>query len=252
VTANQQRGTDPAEGAGEASLELVLRPIRSRNLFEETVGRLGQAMQLGVVPAGSRFPSERDLAEMLGVSRVTVREALRALEQAGRIELRRGRQGGAFVVAQSAGSPSAARARKAVRQLGESLDDLLEYRWAVEPAAASLAAEKAGEEDVALLLELFEASQEATPDGFRSADTQLHFSIAEIARSPLIASGVAEVQASLHEIFHVLPILSESIRHSHDQHRLVIDAIAAGERQQAREAMEEHLLASEELIRGLG
>jgi DNA-binding FadR family transcriptional regulator len=243
-------GAEQIESAA-APVDLVLRPIRSRNLFEETVGRLGQAIQLGVVSSGERFPPERELAEMLGVSRVTVREALRALEQAGRIEVRRGRQGGAFVTAQPAGRRSTAGARRAMKQLGRSLDDLLEYRWAIEPAAASLAADKADEADVEQLRRALGASLEAAPEDFRAADVRIHLAIAEVARSTMVANGVAELQAGLSEIFTAMPLLAESIRHSHDQHRAVIDAIAAGERQLAHEAMEEHLLASEELIRGL-
>jgi DNA-binding FadR family transcriptional regulator len=234
-----------------APIELVLRPIRSRNLFEETVGRLAQAIELGVLASGERFPPERELAEMLGVSRVTVREALRALEQTGRIEIRRGRQGGAFVVPRPPGTRSTASARRAMRELGPSLEALLEYRWAIEPAAAGLAARKAEEADVVALKQAHGASLEVTPVGFRAADVRIHLAIAEVARSELVANGVAEVQASFSEIFLALPLLAESIRHSHAQHRAVIDAIAAADPQLAREAMEEHLLASEELIRGL-
>ncbi len=242
--------TEPSD-SGDAQLELVLRPIRSRNLFEETIGRLGQAIQLGVVKPGERFPPERELAEMLGVSRVVVREALRALEQTGRIEIRRGRQGGTFVTKPRASPRSDASARRIVRQLGQSLNDLFEYRWAIEPAAASIAAEKAVESDVAHLRQVFEASTETTPEGFRAADVRIHLVIAEIAQSTLVASAVAEVQARFSELFLAIPILDGSIRHSHDQHRAVIDAIAAGDREGAREAMEEHVVASEELIRAL-
>lgn len=238
--------------AGDASLELVLRPIRSRNLFEETVGRLAHAIELGVIPPQERFPPERELAEMLGVSRVTVREALRALEQAGRVEIRRGRQGGAFVTPQRRATPSTASARRVMQRIGTGVEDLLEYRWAIEPAAASLAATKADESDVENLRRALEAAIEATPEGFRVADVRIHLAIAEVARSSIVANGVADVQASFSEIFLALPLLAESIRHSHDQHRAVIDAIALGEAQLAHDAMEEHLLASEELIRGLG
>jgi DNA-binding FadR family transcriptional regulator len=237
--------------SGDAQLELVLRPIRSRNLFEETIGRIGQAIQLGVVGPGERFPPERELAEMLGVSRVVVREALRALEQAGRIEIRRGRQGGAFVTKPRASPRSDASARRIVRQMGQSLNDLFEYRWAVEPAAASIAAAKAVESDIVHLRQVFEASTQTTPEGFRAADVRVHLVIAEIAQSAMVASAVAEVQARFSEIFLAIPILGESIRHSHDQHRAVIDAIAAGDREAARDAMEEHVRGSEELIRAL-
>src|SRR3954470_15892278 len=79
--------------AGEA----LFRPVRTGNAFEETVERLLQAIRLGVVGAGERLPSERELAERLGVSRVTLREAIRALSDAGYVESRRGRYGGTFV-----------------------------------------------------------------------------------------------------------------------------------------------------------
>lgn len=79
--------------AGEA----LFRPVRAGNAFEETVERLLQAIRLGVVGAGERLPSERELAERLGVSRVTLREAIRALSDAGYVESRRGRYGGTFV-----------------------------------------------------------------------------------------------------------------------------------------------------------
>ena len=72
----------------------VFSPVPVRNAFEVTVERLAQGIKLGVLIEGDRLPPERELSSTFGVSRVTLREALRALEQAGRIEIRRGRQGG--------------------------------------------------------------------------------------------------------------------------------------------------------------
>src|SRR5258707_4261516 len=76
----------------------VWRPVRGGNAFEITVARLAQAIKLGLVAEGERLPSERDLAERLQVSRVTLREAIRALREAGYLESRRGRTGGTFVL----------------------------------------------------------------------------------------------------------------------------------------------------------
>src|SRR5439155_8885032 len=75
----------------------VWRPVRGGNAFEITVERLAQAIRLGVVPRGERLPPERELAERLQVSRVTLREAIGALREAGLLESRRGRAGGTFV-----------------------------------------------------------------------------------------------------------------------------------------------------------
>jgi DNA-binding GntR family transcriptional regulator len=76
----------------------VWRPVRGGNAFEITVARLAQAIKLGLVREGERLPPERELAERLQVSRVTLHEAIRALREAGYLESRRGRTGGTFVL----------------------------------------------------------------------------------------------------------------------------------------------------------
>ena len=88
-----------AGGASGAGVELatVLGPVRSQNTFEETVERLLAVIKLGVVGPGDRFPPERELAARLGVSRITLREAIGDLRNAGYVESRRGRFGGTFV-----------------------------------------------------------------------------------------------------------------------------------------------------------
>jgi DNA-binding FadR family transcriptional regulator len=73
--------------------------VREGNAFEETVERLLQAIRLGVAVPGERLPAERDLAARFRVSRVTLREAIRALADARYVESRRGRSGGTFVLA---------------------------------------------------------------------------------------------------------------------------------------------------------
>ena len=78
-------------------LSSLLGPVRAGNAFEETVERLLTVIKLGVVAPGDRFPAERELAGLLGISRITLREAIRALQQAGYVESRRGRFGGTFV-----------------------------------------------------------------------------------------------------------------------------------------------------------
>ena len=93
--------SSPAGGAAlpapGVDLAAVLGPVRSQNAFEETVERLLAVIKLGVVGPGERFPAERELAALLGVSRITLREAIGDLRDAGYVESRRGRFGGTFV-----------------------------------------------------------------------------------------------------------------------------------------------------------
>src|SRR5262245_31944567 len=155
----------------------VWRPVRGGNAFEITVARLAQAIKLGLVSEGDRLPAERDLAERLQVSRVTLREAIRALREAGYLESRRGRTGGTFVLANARAAQtfvprrrseqepassgpkpgrrkaarddsvraSVASARRIetvelARSMGDALHDAMDFRRVVEAGAAGLAA----------------------------------------------------------------------------------------------------------------
>ena len=74
-------GPEPAGPTAGTELTSLLGPVRAGNAFEETVERLLTVIKLGVIPPGDRFPAERELAGLLGVSRITLREAIRALQQ---------------------------------------------------------------------------------------------------------------------------------------------------------------------------
>ena len=82
----------------EDRLTPVLRPVRAGNGFEEALEQILQVVRLGLVPGGERLPAERELAERLGISRVTLREVLKVLQEQGLVEARRGRYGGTFVL----------------------------------------------------------------------------------------------------------------------------------------------------------
>ena len=120
-----------------AGLDLtgVLRPVRAGNAFEETVERLLTVVKLGVVGPGERFPAERDLAAQLGISRLTLREAIHELQQAGYVESRRGRFGGTFVTYRPP-APDAGELRRMALQDGDKLTDALTFRLVVETGAA--------------------------------------------------------------------------------------------------------------------
>jgi DNA-binding FadR family transcriptional regulator len=204
-----------------------------------------------VVPLGERFPTERELAERLEVSRVTVREALRALEQAGFVEIRRGRHGGAYVL-QNELSQSKRRARKLVREMGENLDDAIDFRRAIEPTIVELAAERRTDDQLAVAAEVLEETRHVPPAGFRGADSRFHLALAPMAHSPSLAAAAAEIQLRLSELLAAMPILDESIRNSHAQHRRILEAIANRDPQLARATMLNQIEATSALLHSLG
>jgi DNA-binding FadR family transcriptional regulator len=230
--------------------KLIFRPVAARNTFEETVERLAHAIKLGVVLPGERFPPERVLAPQLGISRVTLREALRALEQGGYIESRRGRNGGAYVTRRNGAVGSARTAKRRLRAMGETLTDTLQFRRALEPSAAQLAAEHAGERDTAHLLMLADNAAASSQDEYRANDLRLHVAIADLTGSPSLVDAIAKLQTQLSDLLGAFPIVEASIHHSDQQHHALVAAIRRGQPVKARQHMEAHIDATANLIRG--
>src|SRR5919106_6817692 len=146
----------------EALLEDVFfRQAHWHSAYEVAVQRLAQAIKLGALSVGARLPPERELVERLGVSRTTLREAVRALQQQGYLKTSRGRLGGTFVASRQIRRLSRAEVSRITREMGDSLGELIDLRASVEPAAAELAAGRATGEQVEVLRWLLERSQSA-------------------------------------------------------------------------------------------
>ena len=226
----------------------VYSPVPVRNAFEVTVERLAQSIRLGVLVGGERLPPERELAETLGVSRVTLREAIGALRSAGLIESRRGRGGGTFVVSPRASRPRAARHQPTTADL----DDMLDLRRIVEPGAAALAATRTlTAADRATLQRFLRESTTCSASRRRLADSRLHMAIAAASESPSVVGVVGDVQLKLTDALRRIPVIPANIENSDKQHAALVAAILAGEPDVARSTMEEHIDASAALLRGL-
>jgi DNA-binding FadR family transcriptional regulator len=126
--------------SSDLDLTGLLRPVREGNAFEETVERLLTVIKLGLVGPGERFPAERELATQFGISRLTLREAIRELQQAGYVESRRGRSGGTFVTG-APPAPDRRELRRLAQEEGDRLTDALTFRLALETGAAEALAQ---------------------------------------------------------------------------------------------------------------
>src|ERR671937_1845095 len=127
-----------ATGARTPALDAVFERVHPPTTFEETVERLGTAIRLGLLRPGTRLPPERDLADELGISRSTLRQALTTLVQSDLLVAYRGRGGGTFVVE----SPPLTLDSEPPDE--EWIRSVLDFRVAIETGAAPLAAERAG------------------------------------------------------------------------------------------------------------
>jgi DNA-binding FadR family transcriptional regulator len=238
----------------ESGLSALLGPVRAGNAFEETVERLLTVIKLGLVAPGNRFPPERELAGMLGVSRLTLREAIRALQQSGYVESRRGRFGGTFVTYRRP-APDPREARRIALEDSGKLTDALTFRLVVETGAAEVLAaqvlaEPGGDRGRDILLTRLEDVNNATPADYRRLDTLFHLSIAELTGSSLLTAACTDARMRLNDLLNAIPVLQHNIVHTAQQHTAIAEAILAGNVARARAAVAEHLDGTAALLRG--
>jgi GntR family transcriptional regulator, transcriptional repressor for pyruvate dehydrogenase complex len=244
---------DAAARRKAETVEALLRgPKPAQNAFEVTVERLGSAIRVGLLTSGEQLPAERELADIMGVSRTTVREAIRVLTVQGSLVVRRGRSGGTFV--SSRPLPKSVRElHERARQRGTSLREILDYRLVVEAGIAEMAAERASPAQRRELLELAAQMRPAESDfpRYRSLDVQMHFLIAQASASPRLSAVLAEIHADLSDLMSLVPYSREACAHSTTQHLQIVRAIANGRAEAARRSMREHVLATNSFLRGL-
>ena len=237
-------------GGSPAITAAVFRAVRTGNAFEETVERLLEGVKLGVYAPGDRLPPERELTRRLGISRITLREALRELAAAGYVETKRGRFGGTFILRQP--EPMVYdQVTKTARDMGGLLDDALTFRRVVETGAAEMAARASlTRQQRESLAECLATVHACEPAGYRPADTRLHLAIADAAGSPMLTASVVEARVQLVDLLNAIPLLGRNLEHANVQHASIVRAILAGDPDRARRSMEEHVAGTAALLRG--
>ncbi len=227
--------------------EVLFRPVRGGNVFEDTVARLLQTIRLGIVQPGEPLPPERDLATRLSVSRDTVREAIRSLSDAGYLVSRRGRYGGTFVNDPLPQPPSA----HIVALNASEIDDVLGLREILEVGAArSAAGRELSAAERELLWTRLRETTAAPVEDYRRFDSRLHLTIGEVVGVPSLVSLLADNRSRVNALLDGIPLLSRNIEHSNQQHEDIVVAILTGNVDRAATAMREHLQGSAALLRG--
>jgi GntR family transcriptional repressor for pyruvate dehydrogenase complex len=231
----------------------VAAPERLRRSAPEEVADAIRAWMFGRgLQPGDRLGREEDLAQRFGVSRPTLREALRLLSSAHLIRATKGPGGGIFVAAtpeQGIGRSVTDSVASMLSADSIDLDELIETRMLLEVPLAGLAAQRASEDDVAALRAVLEAAGDSTQgDAFRGFDARLHGLIAEIADNRLARAFTQWIGQVLQPPLHVLiePAVVDAV--VVEQHRDIVRAIERGDPPAAERAMREHLVYLHDLV----
>jgi GntR family transcriptional repressor for pyruvate dehydrogenase complex len=172
------------------------RQPQSRRVFEEIVLRIERMIAQGEVRKGDRLPPERQLAEAFRVSRHSVREAIRALEQKGILRSHVG--DGTYVLAGAERDLVEPLAR-AILLGRDQLREIFEFRRLLEPQIAALAAGAASVEELAALRDLWERQKAASPEAAPAVDEAFHLQIVRATGNGILLRVFQQLQALLGE-----------------------------------------------------
>ncbi len=205
---------------------------------------LRRAIALARFAPGERLPPERNLSQILGVGRLTLRRAIRELDEQGYLETRRGRAGGSFVT--GTGSTGTA-GRRARREAIADIRETYEFRVATEPFAARLAAERSTATDRRLIRELA-ASDASTLLEYRFMDSRFHSAIALSCHNRYLKETILEARVRLFQWLDIAwmarETFSRATQDSSTQHQIIASAIEAGDGDSAARQMTNHLESS--------
>jgi GntR family transcriptional regulator, transcriptional repressor for pyruvate dehydrogenase complex len=229
-------------------MTLQLKPITRVRSHEEVVERIQGEILGGRLRKGDRLPGERQLSEMLGVSRATIREALRVLEtlQIVRIPSRSGPDGGAIVEA----APGDVLARLLKLQLAlelYSMRALVETRVAVEATSVALAATRATPQEVAGLGDVLDAMAASIPDmqAFNQLDTDFHVGLAAASGNALMRQLMHAIRGAIQQemlnTFERVEDWGATAERLVSDHREILAAVAARDPERARVAVVHHI-----------
>jgi DNA-binding FadR family transcriptional regulator len=228
-------------------MQNFFRKARQNRIFQDVVEQIQDAILEGRLQAGQRLPAERELGEMFGTSRGTLREALRVLEQKGLIEIRLGVGGGAVVKGANADAFSDNLALL-IRSQTVSLKHLAEFREDVEGTVTGLAARRARKEDNERLRSLLDRARRHREagleewDAFVRVDEKMHMTLARIARNPLYAFILQTIHDNIHRYYErFLTAGKEELAENLQDLSDIVDAVEAGDADRAKRLAREHV-----------
>ena len=225
----------------------MFKVAKSTKVFQNVVGQIQEAILDGRLKAGESLPSERDLKEMFGISRGTLREALRVLEQKGLIEIRLGVGGGSIVKPLDADQVTESLGLL-IRSRQVSLAHLAQFREDVEGIVAARAAEQRSRDHLKDLNNLLGRARQCVNEGadrrqeFIEIDKQIHMKLAEITANPIFIFVLHSIHENIHRYYDrflamELPELEENYRFL----SAVVTAIETGDGTSARELVQNHV-----------
>jgi DNA-binding FadR family transcriptional regulator len=226
----------------------MFQTAKQTKVFQDVVEQIQEAIFEGRLKAGETLPAERDLKEMFNISRGTLREALRVLEQKGLIKIRLGVGGGSVVK-----SIDTEQVRESIglliRSKNISVGHLAEFREDVEGIVAAHAAERHTADDIKILRQLLAYAHKCIDQGisqrdaFIKLDKQIHMKLAVITGNPIYISVLHSIHDNIHRYYdRFLALENHELRENYQDLCEIIQAVENGQADLARKLARNHVL----------
>ena len=223
--------------------------LRRDKLYKQVADQIERLIVAESLRPGDKLPSERELAEQMGVSRTVIREAIRVLSVRGLLKVKSGC--GTYVQELSAKDAAASiELFLKLRQSSESLQHVYEVRRILEVEAAGLAAERATLEDVASMKKSIDlmARYRDDPEAYTRHDVAFHAAVATATHNDLFGVLLSPISDLLLQMVRVSLDASGAADVGLVHHREILACIREHDPQKARRAMREHLEHARDLV----
>lgn len=229
----------------QAAVKPEFEAIR-RNKVHEEVARQLEEMILNKLQPGDKLPAERELVELLGVSRSSVRDAIRKLELLGLVEPRQGTGTVVRDVSEAVLNPLA----NVISEKRQLVSELLDFRQMVEPPLAARAAIHASTEQIAAMEEILRRHEEKVAGGHLAIkeDSEFHYSIATASGNTIVLKVLDIVMDMLRETRSRSLQTRGRPEKSLAGHRRIMSAIKRRDPEAAEEAMRQHISNIEKIV----
>jgi len=225
----------------------MFKQVKQNRAYQDVVEQIQEAIMEGTLKPGSMLPAERELKEQFGISRGTLREALRVLEQKGLIEIRTGVAGGS-IIREVNSEKLSENLGLLIRNRAVSLRDLAEFREGMEGGVAALAAQRGGEQDIAALQGMLAVAQGHLKEGrkgwdaFVRTDEQIHMALARMSGNPLFITVLTSVYHNIHTYYeNYLPWNNALLQENFNDLCCIVAAVSERDAERARETAQGHV-----------
>ena len=233
----------------------MFKPIQTDRISNVIVDQIKDAVFQKKLKAGDKLPSERQLMDQFKTSRVTIREAIRTLEQFGILETRRGTEGGAFI--RDPNTKFVSNFLQDMFSMGKiKISNLTEARMAIEPFSVRLATERITEDSLEKVRQNIQEARECldrkNKNDARLLDLEFHRLIAQASQNPVIFFMIDSIMDIMENNISSIPLSAKPVERTNQFHEEIYAALRDRDVRKTEELMLRHIQDIHDALEALG